>query len=110
MDDTGELAAATVEAHAKDLLCVAHEYHLPQLLDISQASCIRNLSLDNIKTMLQLAHLHDSQELQEACFDFVRARAAQTLVQPDFIQLATEDPTLWNKLTKAVSPDGNKGK
>ena len=107
---TGELSAATVKAHAKDLLCVAHEYHLRQLFEICQDSCIRNLSLDNIKTMLQLAHLHDSKELQNACFDFVRAHAAQTLVQPDFIQLSTEDPTLWNKLTKAVSPDGNKGK
>jgi len=105
---TGELPAATANAHATELLCVAHEYQLPQLYSIAEASCIRILCGDNVKTMLQLAHLHNSQELEEACFDFVRANAAQMLTQPDFVQLATQNVVLWNKLTKALSSKGMK--
>lgn len=107
---TGVLPEATVSAHAHELLCVAHEYQLPQLFLICQANCIRSISCENVKTLLQLAHLLDSPELERACFDFVRRHAAETLTQPDIVALATQDPTLWKKLTLAVSsfaPNGN---
>lgn len=104
---TGVLTEPTVAAHAQELLCVAHEYQLHELFRIVQSHVIQNLHSANVKVLMQLAHLHGSRELEEACFAFVRAHAAQTLTQPEFVALANEDAALWKKLSQAVSPNNN---
>ena len=76
---------------------------LDDLYRISETSCIQQLSLETIKSFLLLGHLHESQPLLEACFDFVRNNAARTLTDPDIVTLAQEHATLWNKLRMAVS-------
>ena len=95
----------TVDSNAQDLLRVSQEYNLPELLKLAEASCIRKLSSDNIKDMLCLAHLHDSQVLQKACVRFVKQHAAETLMKPEIMALATEQPEVWTKLSKAMSSD-----
>lgn len=101
---TGQLDVTTVvQQHAAEFLSVSKEYMLDDLYRISETSCIQQLSLETIKSFLLLGHLHDSQPLLEACFDFVRNNAARTLTDPDIVTLAQEHATLWNKLRMAVS-------
>jgi len=100
----GELPAAVLNAHATELLLAAHEYQLPELYGIAQATCITKISVDTVVHLLQLAHTLESQALQTACFDFVRANAVQTLTNPKLLALANENPNLWNKLTTVMSP------
>jgi len=102
---TGELSFSIVDSNAHDLLRIAQEYNLPELLKLAEASCIRKLSCENIKEFLQLAHLHQSKALLKACFSFVRRNAAECMTEPDFLALATEEPDLWAKLSKAIAPD-----
>ena len=55
----------------------------------------------NIKSMLQLAWLHEALELKRACFTFVKRNAASTLTDPAFMLLATEDASLWARRPQA---------
>jgi len=100
----GELSASVVNAHATELLTASHEYMLPELYRIAEANCIGNISVETVVNLVQLANVVQSQNLQTACFDFVRANAAQTLTNPNLLALANDNPRLWKKLTAAVSP------
>lgn len=102
---TGNLSPSTVDSQASDLLAISQEYNLPELARLAEASCIRKLGSDNIKDMLLLAHLHESDELEKACFRHVRCNAATILTRPDFIALSVEEPDLWSKLSQAISPN-----
>lgn len=104
---TGELPAATVDQHAAEFLSLSREYMLEELFHISEASCIRQISVETVKSYLLLAHIHESKPLEQACFDFISQNAARTLTNPDVVALANENPGLWDKLSKAVSPETN---
>jgi len=105
---TGELSSSIVDSNAHDLLRIAQEYNLPELLKLAEGSCIHKLSIDNIKDFLQLAHLHQSAALENACFSFVQDSAAECMMDAEFMDLAMEDPGLWVKLSKAVAPDNKR--
>lgn len=91
--------------YSTDLLRVAHEYNLVQLIGIAEANCIRNLSTENIESTLLLARLYGSRPLEKACMDFVRRNATTVLTKLDFMALATQDPDLWDDLSQAIDPD-----
>jgi hypothetical protein len=74
-----------------------------------EASCARSLNKDNVKSMLQLAHLYGSTALKQSCFDFVQTHTATVLTKPPMATLATEDVGLWTELAAAISPKPDDG-
>lgn len=87
------------------LFAVASEYNLGPLKTLAEASCIRSLTTDNLKEVLMSSHVHDSETLKQACFDFVKMHSTSVLTNPSMIALMTEDPALWAELTQAVAPE-----
>jgi hypothetical protein len=90
------------------MLAVASEYSLLCLRELCEASCARSLSVNNVKIVLQLAHLHDSSPLKRSCFAFVKKNMAKVLTDPSVMSLAVEDAGLWAELSAAISPDNGK--
>jgi hypothetical protein len=91
------------------MLVVASEYDLSELQALCEASCVRSLADDNIKSMLQLAHLYGTTALKHSCFGFVQQHMATVLTDPIMAALATEDAGLWTELTAAISPKPDDG-
>jgi hypothetical protein len=56
----GEVTPDVVEQQSVEMLAVASEYDLSELQNLCEASCARSLDNDNVKSVLQLAHLHGS--------------------------------------------------
>jgi hypothetical protein len=93
------------------MLAVASEYDLSELQALCEASCALGLDDDNVRSMLQLAHLYGSTALKQSCFDLVQKHMATVLTNPAMVALATEDAELWTELAAAISPkidDGGK--
>jgi len=101
---TGRLEEGLLDANAPMLVSIASEYHLLALGKLAEQSCIRSLALDNVKSMLQLAHLHEASELKTACHLFVQRHAAAVLTNPEMMSLATEQPALWAELAAKIVP------
>jgi hypothetical protein len=102
----GTVTPDLMEQQPVEMLTVASEYSLPCLRELCEASCARSLSVDNVKIVLQLAHLHSSLPLKRSCFDFVKKNMAKVLTNPAVLSLAVEDAELWAELATAISPDG----
>jgi hypothetical protein len=102
----GTVAPDLMEQQPVDMLALASEYSLPCLRELCEASCARSLSVNNVKIVLQLAHLHSSLPLKRSCFDFVKKNMAKVLTNPSVLSLAVEDAELWAELATAISPDG----
>lgn len=101
---TGCLEEGLLDANAPTLVGIASEYRLLALGKLAEQSCIRSLALDNVKRMLQLAHLHEASELKTACHIFVQRHAAAVLTNPEVMSLATEQPALWAELAAKIVP------
>lgn len=101
---TGRLEEGLLDANAPTLVGIASEYGLLALGKLAEQSCIRSLALDNVKGMLQLAHLHEASELKTACHLFVQRHAAAVLTNPEMMSLATEQPALWAELAAKIVP------
>ena len=101
---TGRLEEGLLDANAPTLVGIASEYRLLALGKLAEQSCIRSLALDNVKGMLQLAHLHEVSELKTACHIFVQRHAAAVLTNPEMMSLATEQPALWAELAAKIVP------
>jgi hypothetical protein len=91
------------------MLAVASEYDLSELQALCEASCARSIDNDNVKSMLQLAHLYGTPALKQSCFDFVQKHMATVLTNPSMAALATEDAGLWTELTAAICPEPDDG-
>jgi hypothetical protein len=89
------------------MLAVASEYDLSEFQALCEASCALGLDNDNVKSMLQLAHLYGSTVLKQSCFDFVQKHTATVLTNPSMAALASEDAELWTELAAAISPKPN---
>lgn len=100
---TGNVNLSLIDSDPRGMLSVSSEYNLEALRFLAEASCIRALSSANIKDVLQLAHLHSSATLKEACFVFVRRHACNVLTDPIMMSLAAEDSDLWEELTAAIA-------
>jgi hypothetical protein len=104
----GTVTPHLMEHQPVEMLTVASEYSLPCLRELCEASCARSLSVNNMKTVLQLAHLHSSLPFKQSCFDFVKKNMAAVLTNASVLSLAVEDAELWAELATAISPDGGK--
>jgi hypothetical protein len=106
----GAVTPDLTEQQLLEMLAVASEYSLPCLRELCEASCARSLSVNNVKIVLQLAHLHGSSRLKLLCFDFVEKNVAKVLTNPSMAALAAEDAELWAELTASISPGENQSK
>jgi hypothetical protein len=105
---TGEVMPCVMEQQPEVMFAVASEYSMPELRELCEACCSRSLSFNNVKSMLQLAHLHGSSALKQSCFDFVQKNMAKVLTDPSVFILASEDAELWAELAAAISPHSGK--
>lgn len=103
----GRIQNDLLDLEPLELFAVAAEYDIPSLKTMAENRCIQSLKCENIKTMLQAAHLHRNQPLKTACFSFIRNKAARVLTDPDMMNLATEDAELWGELTEAIAPSSS---
>jgi len=90
---------------AVELLQIVSEYDIQPAIKIATELCIENLQVNNVKRVLQAAHLHQNNHIKEACFRFVKENAVRVLIEPEFAALSTEDAGLWSELKNVVSPD-----
>jgi len=79
------------------LLDIAFEYDIAPLMFISVDNCIKKLNIDNVRMMLQTAHVHSCKKLKKACFEYIKTNATKALMSLDMIRLATEEPGLWDE-------------
>ena len=86
------------ESNPLGLLNLACEYDIKPLVLISVDNCIKHIKFDNVRVMLQTAHVHSCKELKKSCFEYIKANATKALMSPDMMCLATEDPELWAEL------------
>jgi hypothetical protein len=105
---TGEATSRVMEQQPDVMFAVVSEYSMPELRELCEACCSRSLSFNNVKSMLQLAHLHGSSALKQSCFDFVQKNMAKVLTDPSVFILASEDAELWAELAAAISPHSGK--
>jgi hypothetical protein len=105
---TGEVMLCVMDQQPEVMFAVVSEYGLLELRELCEACCSRSLSFNNVKSMLQLAHLHGSSALKQSCFDFVQKNMAKVLTDPSVFILASEDAELWAELAAAISPDSGK--
>jgi hypothetical protein len=105
---TGEATSRVMEQQPEVVFAVASEYSLPELRQLCEASCTRSLGINNVKSMLQFAHLQGSSALKQSCFDFVQKNMAKVLVDPAVVSLISEDAELWAELVAAISPDSGR--
>lgn len=75
-------------------LDVACEYDISPVKKIAADICIKKVNPDNIRMMLQASNLHSCKKLKKACFECIKKNTATTLISPDVMSFATEDPEL----------------
>ena len=80
------------------LLNLACEYDIKPLVLISVDNCIKHIKLDNVRMMLQTAHVHSCEKLKKSCFEYIKENATKALMSPGMMCLATEDPELWAEI------------
>lgn len=78
-------------------------YQFNDLVTLCARQLLAKLTSESLVATLKLGHLHRAAVLKDACFTFIKRNAATVLVMPEVIDIATEDPDLWNELTTAVS-------
>lgn len=105
---TGEVTTrlSTFLVFEAAMLAVAAEYELESLKKIYEEECTLHLDVINVKSMLQLAPLHEAATLKQSCFEYIQRNCAKVLVDPSMMKLATEDVGLWSELVAFISPDG----
>lgn len=106
----GRIQNDLLDLEPLELFAVAAEYIIPSLKTMTENRCIQSLKCENVKDILQAAHLHRNNVLKKACFSFIRNKAAQVLTDPDMMNLNTEDSELWAELTEAIAPSSGPDK
>ena len=102
---TGEVSEDVLQKHAADLFVAASYYQVNDLTYMAQLSCINQLTDNNVKKMMCLAHRHidDAKALKKACFKTVRRNLGKILTDPEFMNIFFEYPDLWTELQKKLS-------
>jgi hypothetical protein len=100
---TGNTDACISSVEPESILSIATEYDIEPLIAVAEQGCIRKLSTETLKNMLQLSHAHSAKVLKQACFRFVQQRGAAILGDPDFLQLAQDSPDLWKELLAGMN-------
>ena len=104
---TGLLDSKVLEENVRSLLGLSAQYMLPCLQKLCEQRCVTTLSLENIKDVLLLANLHNSKDLKNSCFNFIRDNSTAILRSPNILILNTEDPILWAELVANIGGANN---
>ena len=84
------------------------KYEIEQLQRLCERKCIEKLSVESVKSMLQLAHLREMELLKQKCFDFIHEQSAAVLTDTAFMSLATENTDLWSEMAQALRSRSHK--
>jgi hypothetical protein len=105
---TGEVRG--IQQHLMPILAVAGEFDILPLVEFASlhciesiARCVNDINVAKLKDILQLAHLHEIEDLKMACFEFARMNAAKVLTNPEIMSLPNDDEVLWNELRLAIT-------
>jgi len=99
----GEIDVSVVARHAADFLRLSQEYLLSDLEALTDAHLARNVTLENLETLLILSELHGAPKLKKSCLDFVCSNKAMTLTR--MMHLANTHPDLWTQMVEVASVD-----
>ena len=99
---TGQLDSKVLEENVFSLLGLSAQYMLSSLQKLCEHRCVKTLSWENIKDVLIFANQHESNELKNSCFDFIRSDSTAVLSNPNMLKLSTEDPSLWAEMVAYI--------
>jgi hypothetical protein len=97
-----------VDEDPLEFISVASEYDLASLKVLAISRSVRLVNENNLKCMLQAAHIYDITTLKNACVKFVKKNPLAVLVNANISSLRTEDPDLWNEFKNSVYPNNVK--
>jgi hypothetical protein len=99
---TGNIDFGLVDKDPLAFFSVASEYDLADLKFLADSYSVRLVNVNNIKAMLQAAHLYDCPALKNACAEYVKKNSLTVLQNTEIQSLKTDNPQLWDELWKAV--------
>jgi hypothetical protein len=88
-----------------EMLSIAGEFDITPLKEIATAHCIDSLAVENFAAMLQLAHLHDNQDLKQACHKFAEENMESVLMHPELLKLANDYEDIWSELLQVCKEE-----
>lgn len=86
-----------------DIVSLAHEYQLTDLLQISAKILIDKIDEENVKEILQASALYNLDDLKKSCFLYIKEDFAMVLMDGNFMKLAEKDESLWSELRLFLS-------
>lgn len=92
-----------LSACALDLLSIASEYGIEDLVQLASNTIQEELTLDNVKDAFKLANLYDCKNLKRGCGAFVCQNASQAMFDERICGLKQEDPEMWDELQRSVA-------
>lgn len=103
----GDVKGSLAEERPVDMLAIACEFDIKSLREIATHYCIESISVESIKTMLVLSHLHALDDLKKACLAFTKNNAEAVLTNPEVMNLQHEDSELWVEFKDALVIKGS---
>ena len=75
-------------AQLQAVLAAAHKYQVTRLLRWSEQQLCKHIGDETVCSLLALAHVYGSPELEHSCLRYVKANMAAVVQRPDFASLA----------------------
>jgi BTB/POZ domain len=101
---TGRVNDQYISANCQRVYAAAHEFQMAKLTALAREYMIDGIDHSNIKSRLEVAHLHNDEDMLDACFDFVGSNSITVLLEPSFALLITEKPDLWQRMFRYLLP------
>lgn len=98
---TGEIDKTVLESDPVGLFVVACEYEIDALRHLAERTCMNDICMENITTMLIVSHLHASKPLQRSCARFVQEKPS-ALEHPSIVSISSQHPELWEDIQAAL--------
>jgi hypothetical protein len=100
--NVGRVDQVGFNTHCKDLYTAGLKWQILPLVNMARSNLSCNLTANNIKDILCLAHRAQDVQLVEACYKFTRPNFASIVLDASFAALSFENPPLWRDLQKAM--------
>ena len=92
------ISVEDLEEHSLDILSLAHEYDMVELVTIVEIELIEKISTDNVKDLLHCSARFELERLKACCFDFVKTEGIDLIMDKEFVKISSEDENLWDEL------------
>jgi BTB And C-terminal Kelch len=66
---------------------------------------IDTIRFESCREIMEVAHLHDDEDLLDSCYNFVKSNFEDLVLEPSFAALSTENPDLWESMFRYLRPE-----